>query len=30
VLKIARRELAEVQAEYDKFKEYKARTAISK
>jgi ElaB/YqjD/DUF883 family membrane-anchored ribosome-binding protein len=29
-LKKLKRELAKTQAEYDKFKEYKARTAISK
>jgi hypothetical protein len=29
-MKRAQRELAKTQAEYDKFKEYKARTAISK
>jgi hypothetical protein len=29
-LKKSKRDLAKTQAEYDKFKEYKARTAISK
>jgi hypothetical protein len=29
-LKKSKRELAKTQAEYDKFKKYKARTAISK